>query len=721
MQNQHSIALIYLPLKLSTAYAYKYSTQNFILNIGDLVKVPLQNKQVYGIVVELNYKIDFNEAKLKEVIEKVDDIFSISPNLISFLKKFASYNIVNFGNVLKLAINVSGFSFNQTQDNYILNEEALKNYKATNKQQEIIDFLQNTENNTQDITKNFSKNIINTLVKNNILIKEKIKKQYIKQQELAYNPSPLNKNQEEIAQGLIKEFSNNDFGVSVLSGVPGSGKTEVYFSAINAVLKQGKQVLILLPEIALSNQLLLHFKSRFGVEPYIWHSNISKSKKQQVWVGSINDNLKIVIGARSALFLPFSNLGLIVVDEEHDTTYKQEESVIYNARDMAVLRAKIENIPIMLVSATPSLETINNIKLNKYKYFNLNARYNQLDLPDIEIINMKEENLARGEIFSKKVLEQINNTLQKNQQVLIFANKRGYNHNLFCKTCKEKMVCKNCSLSLVHHKSKNLLLCHYCGFSVPYTNSCPLCLTQEPLINYGVGVEKIEEEVERYFKNYKSIVLSSDTMNSLNQQQENLTKINNNEYSILIGTQVVAKGYNFKHLTLVVVLDADFNNLMESKASEKAWQLLYQVAGRAGRFEQKGAVIMQSYDINNFLLQSLVKKDYNNFIDALIKTKKQGNMPPFVKWVSVVVLSKDKNLLSYFCNYLAKIKLQSNASLLGPIEAPISLLAGFYRQRFLVKVALNENIQKAVENWLLDVKVPSNIKMQIDVDPISFY
>lgn len=717
---------VYLPLNLVSSYTYKVPS-NVGVNVGDMVLVPLKNKLIYAIVISVNVSCTLPENKIRAINKKIDSQVSLNSQLIQFLQWVSKYTLYNFGNVLKMAINVSGFNFSiQEEFLQINNSYAVNNINITAKRKQIIDFVkQNQPILKSQVLAHFNgSSVVATLIKQNVLQKVLHTPRYTLQNNIKYSQVALNQAQQQVATAINHTISQQQFCVNVLYGVPGSGKTEVYFSAINAALQQNKQVLVLLPEIALSAQLVDHFTSRFGVQPFVWHSEITATNKQKTFLAANNGDLKVIIGARSALFLPFKNLGLIIVDEEHDSSYKQEEGVIYNAKDMAIVRAKITQIPIVLASATPSLETLHNAKINKFNLFTIDSRFNQIELPDIEVIDMQQQ--PKNTVLSNQLLQQISQTISNNQQVLLFVNKRGYSGTVFCSSCKESLLCKNCSVNMVYHKGKNLLICHYCGYNHKLQGlTCSSCLTPNALNFVGVGVEKVQEELLQHFKdntNINSIILSSDTLDSNAKRKQHFANVLNNKYNILIGTQIIAKGYNFPNLTLVAIVDADFVNPTDLKATEKAWQLLYQVAGRSGRFSQKGKVMLQTYKKNDFLIESLVKKDYNEFIDNVIKAKQQALIPPFGKWIAIIISAKNKVLVQEFCNYLlSSIPNNQNIQALGPIEAPLFMLRGYYRYRFLIKADLKENVQKFVKQWLNSVNVPSQIKLQIDVDPLSFY
>ncbi|XWO13894.1 Primosomal protein N' [Candidatus Hepatincola sp. Pdp] len=724
MYKEGDIVSVCLPLKLSKFYAYTVP-KDCNVNKGDIVLVPLRNQQVYGIIFKQETKINFEVAKLKHIIKKIEQIPSLNSQLIDFLAWVAKYNLSSFGKVLKMAINVAGFNFNHYDEIISINTNKIQQLKITPKRQKLLTTLQELgalEKNTLIAKAAISRSIVNQLIKEGYLQVTNNFKQPVLEQNICYEPIALSDNQQEVTSQLLQVIDSRKFQTVVLQGLPGSGKTEVYFEAINRVLNLGKQVLILLPEIALSAQIFQRFQKRFKVKPYLWHSDISKKNKQEAWISASNGSLKIIIGARSALFLPFANLGLIVVDEEHDNSYKQEEGVIYNARDMAVVKAKVENIPIILSSATPALETMNNVSLQKYKHLLLQERYNKSIFPVITQVDLKQEKLTKGEYISQVLHTKITNTLNKQEQVLLFINKRGYAGTILCTSCLEKITCKYCSATLVEHKSHNKLYCHYCGYATNVTSSCPNC-GEEKLVALGVGVEKIFEEVTTKFPKAKVVIASSDTMQSYKKSQELIQQIHNHEYDIIIGTQIISKGYNFPKLTLVGILDADFISSVDLKATERAWQLLYQVAGRAGRYNLLGEVVLQTYNPKSEFMQSFLQKDYNVFVNNELSLRKSLSFPPFGKFIALIVSSKNAKLLEQFVNYLAKIQPKGlNLEILGPSQAPMFLLRNFYRYRFLVQARNQElSLQNIVKKWLLKVKIPSTIKVQIDVDPISFF
>ncbi|MDR2008115.1 MAG: primosomal protein N' [Alphaproteobacteria bacterium] len=722
MFKHNDIISVYLPLKIDGSYAYKVP-QDMQLSRGDIIIVPLRNQEVIGIVHE-ETEIDFPADKVKDIISKVEDIPSLPTNLMDFLFFLAKYNLANFGNVLKMAISIAGVDFSSYKQMLEINRQKLAELKITPQRQKIIDALAVQPLDKKSLVKaaEVSPSTVNTLIKDGFLSVSKELAVSNLQENISYKPLELLDEQKTIAANLNVYFQENAFKTGVLQGLPGSGKTEVYFELVNKAIEQGKQVLILLPEIGLSTQIVERFTQRFSVEPYTWHSSISKKHKKDAFISAANGNLKVIIGARSALFLPFKDLGLIIVDEEHDSSYKQEEGVIYNARDMAVVRAKFHNIPVLLCSATPSLETLNNVEQGKYGLFKLQQRANQMLMPDINVVDMKTAGLKGDKYLSARMIAQITETVAKKEQALLFVNKRGYASALFCTACSEKETCPNCSVSLVEHRSRNILSCHFCGFTKKITNTCSHCGEADTLISMGAGVERIFAEVESHFPDKRIAILSSDTIDSHKKAMDIVRKINNHEYDILIGTQIISKGYNFPLLTFVGIVDADFSYSLDLKSSEKTWQILYQVAGRSGRAELAGSVMLQTYDTSNALIESLVQKDYELFIKKETSLRQTMEFPPFGKLIAVIISSKNGVELEKFCHNLENTKpLGEGFEILGAANAPIFLLRGFYRKRFLIKSAKNINIQKIAATWLFSLNVPSNIKIQIDVDPISFY
>lgn len=532
----------------------------------------------------------------------------------------------------------------------------------------------------------------------------------------------LSEAQGRAAQKITDFIKSGSYRAALLDGVTGAGKTEVYFEGVAEAVRSGRQVLILLPEIALSNAFLERFKSRFGCAPALWHSALSPHQRRNTWRGVAAGETKVVVGARSALFLPFADLGLIVVDEEHDPAYKQEDGVIYNARDMAVVRAHLGKIFIVLVSATPSLETMANIWAGRYEHLLLPDRHGAARLPDMHVIDMKRDKPERQHFIAPPLKEAIAANLAANEQSLLFLNRRGYAPLTICRTCGHRIECPRCTAWLVEHKKSNRLHCHHCGFSKTFPKACPSCSDHDSLAACGPGVERILEEVKKYFPQARTVVLASDTAGSQEDLKKILNDIREHEYDIVIGTQIIAKGHHFPRLTLVGVIDADLGlGGGDLRAAERTFQLLHQVAGRAGREELPGHVYLQTFVPGNKVMQALAGHDRDAFLEVEAAERQAAQMPPFSRLAGIIVSGKDERLVMDTAVELGKRAPQGEGLLtLGPAEAPFYRLRGNYRRRLLVRADKKIDLQKVIEGWLAQVKTPSTIRIYTDIDPQSF-
>ena len=512
----------------------------------------------------------------------------------------------------------------------------------------------------------------------------------------------------------------NKFRVHLLQGTTGSGKTIVYFEAIKKKIEKGFQALILLPEIGLTGEFEKKFIDYFGFNPAIWHSAITPKRKKIIWSGLLSGKIKVVIGARSSLFLPFKKLGIITIDEEHDQSFKQDEGLIYNARDMAISRAKFENIPINLISAVPSLETYENIKKNKFSYSRLIKRFQNAELPKHEIIDLNKYKLPSKSWISPKTIEKVKEHINLGDQILFFINRRGFAPVALCKNFLKIYSCPNCSINLVYHKEKKNLLCHYCGFKSQLIKKCEKNERCEFIFS-GPGVERIAEEVKKIFPDNSSIIFSSDTMNKKSSKNI-LEKIINNEIKILIGTQLISKGFHFPNLNCIVVIDTDLNSRgYDLRAAEKNLQLYHQLSGRAGRVGKPAKVYFQTYNLKSELISQITNKDPFIFLENELNLRKKYNLPPFERFVSLILTSKDEKKLEKE-SYLLKEKLISkiNAKILGPINAPIYRVRKNFRNRILIRSKKSYKIQNSLSKILKNYKLASGIKLTVDVDPITF-
>jgi len=514
----------------------------------------------------------------------------------------------------------------------------------------------------------------------------------------------------------------NKFNVTLLQGVTGSGKTIVYFEKIKQNLMQGKQSLVLLPEIFLTNQFKQRFEDYFGFKPSIWHSKITKKNKKIIWQNIVNNKIQLVVGARSSLFLPFKKLGLIVVDEEHDSSYKQDEGLRYNARDMAISRASIEDIPIILATSIPSLETYNNVKNKKYNSTKLKKRYKNFLLPSAEIVNLNLDKKNKNIWLDIKTLNLARKYLDSKQQVLFFLNRRGYAPFLICKKCGLKLVCPNCSIFLTFHKQLNKAMCHHCGHKSSIKQKCQKTDFNCEFQMYGPGVEKIFAELRQIFPDKMIKILSSDFLNKKKETINLLKDIENNKVNILVGTQLISKGFNFPNLNCIVVVDADFSGMgFDLRSTEKNIQLYNQLSGRAGRFSKKSLIIYQTFNPADKTLSDILENNPEKFLEEESYLRKEKKLPPFFRLIAFIVESNNEKE-----SFLEAQKIKKNLLLLkdievmGPVTSPIFKIKNKYRTRLLLKSQSNVLVQKKISRILKNLNISKKIKLTVDVDPLNF-
>ena len=614
----------------------------------------------FGLKKEIGviWKNKYSEPQnIKLKLIKRKTKFSIDKKLIDFVEWFSSYNMVPIGLVLKMVIGNS--------DRFLEKEDILDN-SIINKTKKFI----------------------------------------------------LNKEQLQALKFL--ETKNTGFNVSVLQGTTGSGKTLVYFERIKKIIKKNYQALVLLPEIFLTNDFKSRFKEYFGFEPAVWHSKITPKQKRVIWKGVINNNIKILVGARSALLLPFKKLGIIIVDEEHDSSYKQDEGVIYNARDMAISRASFEKIPIHLVTSVPSIETYNNILNKKYRHINIHKRFENYPLPKTKIINLNI-NKIKEKYVAKETVDLVKTYLNKGDQVLFFINRRGYSPYLICKKCGYKHVCSNCSLYLTFHKLKNKAICHHCSFQKELKTKCQSSGNCE-FIMYGPGVEKIFEEVKEIFPNKKARIFSSDYLKTKEKTKTLFNEIYKNKIDILVGTQMISKGFNFPRLNCIIVIDADFSGRgYDLRATEKNIQLYHQLIGRAGRFSQYSLIIYQTLTPQDTTLNDLIENKSEELLKNELFLRKKNKLPPFIRLISIIISSKDRSLsLQGAKEVKLKLKQINDLEVLGPVDSPLLKIKKNFRSRLLIKFNNRFLMQKKIANVLNRLKISPKIKLIVDVDPINF-
>jgi primosomal protein N' (replication factor Y) len=533
---------------------------------------------------------------------------------------------------------------------------------------------------------------------------------------------PLSSDQRAAANRLVERTGTGGFSVTVLDGVTGSGKTETYFAAIAAALTAGRQVLVLLPEIALGAQWLDRFRRRFGAAPVEWHSDISQTARREAWRAVAAGRARIVVGARSALFLPFPELGLIVVDEEHDPSYKQEDGVAYQARDMAVLRASLSPIPIVLVSATPSLETVVNIARGRYERVHLPRRHAEASLPTIALVDMRKERIEPRRFLSAPLVEALGRTLAAGEQSLLFLNRRGYAPLTLCRACGHRLSCPSCTAWLVEHRFTGRLLCHHCGYAAPVPALCPECLTAGTLVPCGPGVERLKEEVAARFPDARIALMVSDLLSGPRAAADLADAMVAQRYDVLIGTQIVAKGHHFPMLTLVGVVDADLGLAGgDLRAAERTYQLLHQVAGRAGRETRPGRVLIQTYMPDSPVMQALAAGDRDGFLAAEGNARRAAGLPPFGRLAALIVSAGDPDSADFAARALARAAPQlPGIGVFGPAPAPLAILRRRHRRRFLVKAERRVNLQAVLRDWLGRVRLGGSARLQVDIDPYSF-
>jgi primosomal protein N' (replication factor Y) len=526
------------------------------------------------------------------------------------------------------------------------------------------------------------------------------------------------------ADALRTTVDQGGYTVTLLDGVTGSGKTEVYFEAVAENIRRGRQTLILMPEIALTGQSLDRFTARFGTRPAEWHSQLSPRTRARTWAAVAANEVQVVVGARSALFLPYADLGLIVVDEEHDPAYKQEDGAHYHARDMAVVRGRAAKIPVVLASATPSVESEVNARRGRYKQLHLPERFGGAHLPSIEAIDMRREGPPRGRFISPKLAEAVQFSMERGEQALLFLNRRGYAPLTLCRACGFRMQCPNCDAWLVDHRFKKRLVCHHCGFNCGTPNECPNCHATESFAAVGPGVERLEQEAAELFPNKRILVLSSDLVESMERLRQELDDVAQGRFDIVIGTQLVAKGHHFPKLNLVGIVDADLGlGNGDPRAAERTFQLLHQVVGRAGREEGRGFGFLQTHQPEHPVMKALILGDREAFYSSEIELRERTHYPPFGRLASLIITANERHAAEAYGRGLVSMAPKDDGvRVLGPAEAPIAVVRGRHRFRVLVKAPRAFDLSGYLRDWLSAAPKPrGNVKLEVDIDPQSFY
>ena len=533
---------------------------------------------------------------------------------------------------------------------------------------------------------------------------------------------PFSDDQQSAADVIVAAVEARRYETLLLDGVTGSGKTEVYFKAIAAALAAGRQVLVLLPEIALGAQWHRRFEQQFGAPAAAWHSDLRPAERRGVWRDVAEGRAKVVVGARSALFLPFSDLGLIVVDEEHDASFKQEDGVIYHARDMAVVRASLEGVPIVLASATPSLESLVNAERGRYRRLVLADRHGGAQLPKVTLVDLRDDKPERQRFVAPSLIAALKETLAAGEQAMLFLNRRGYAPLTLCRTCGHRMQCPNCTAWLVEHRFMGRLICHHCGHAERPPEICPSCEDKHSFAPCGPGVERLAEEITERFPDARIAVMASDTLIGPQAVADLVARVQAHDVDLLIGTQIMAKGHHFPMLTLVGVIDGDLGlSGGDLRAGERTFQMLHQVAGRAGRAERPGRVLLQTFDPGHPVMKALAAHDRDRFLALEADERRSHRMPPFGRLAALIVSAPDADQADQTAAALARAAPHlKGVDVLGPAPAPLAVLRGRHRRRFLVKTDRQVNLQAVLRQWLAGVRAPTAVRIQVDVDPYSF-
>ena len=714
-----------LPIPTEGAYSYGVP-EGMEPGLGDLVRVPLGSREVTGVVWEQTVTgKPVDPAKLRLISEK-HDCPPLSSDMRSFIEWVASYTLSPPGMVLKMVLrSPTAYEAPPPQEGLVFT--GVQPEKLTKARNAVMEFEQDGLPWTRSglaHAAGVSTSVVNGLTNGGVLKMVHLPpKPLLPAPQSDYAQVDLSSSQKDAAGKLQTGIEENAFSVTLLEGVTGSGKTEVYFEALAAVFEAGGQVLVLIPEIALTAGFLDRFEQRFGTRPAEWHSEIAPKMREKVWRQVATGEVRVVVGARSALYLPFEELKLIVVDEEHDLAYKQEDRVFYNARDMAVVRGQIGNFPVILCSATPSLESRVNADLRRYNYVRLEDRYGGAVLPDLKIVDMRREPPPKGKFLSPVLMSEVEKAVARNEQALLFLNRRGYAPLTLCRVCGHRFECNNCSAWLVEHRFRKQLQCHHCGEHEPTPEHCPNCGTFDHLVACGPGVERLAEEVLETFPEARTIILSSDMAGGTKRMRLELEAIAKGEADIIIGTQLVAKGHNFPLMTMVGVVDADLGlSNGDPRAAERTFQLLHQVTGRAGRAGGKSSGFLQSYQPEHPVISAIVQGDVEGFYSRETQARKQASLPPFGRLVSIIISATDRREADSYAKALRTIcPVSDQVRVLGPAEAPLHLVRTRYRFRLLIHAPRAFELQSWLKAWLAKAPKPrGNLRVQTDIDPQSF-
>jgi primosomal protein N' (replication factor Y) len=716
---------VLVPVALDRAYSYRVP-ETLTLSVGDIVSVPLGARDATAVVwadnPQPNPRLD---NRLKDVDEKLD-LPPLKDELRGFVDWVAKYTVSSRGMVLRMCLRMGEHLPPERERVGVRLAGPLPQRRTAARERLLALLADGMVRGKAEAAREagVSAGVVDGLVDEGAL--ETV---VLPSEPVAERPDPdfittdFTGAQATAAAELKATVAKGGYSVTLVDGVTGSGKTEVYFEAVADMVRAGRQSLILMPEIALTAQFLDRFAARFGVRPAEWHSELSPRKRARTWRAVAEGDVSVVVGARSALFLPYADLGLIVVDEEHDQAYKQEDGVHYHARDMAVVRGHIAQIPVVLSSATPSLETEVNARRGRYRRLALPERFGGQRMPSVEAIDLKRERPPPGRFIAPTLVGAVKTAIERGEQALFFLNRRGYAPLTLCRACGFRFSCPHCDAWLVDHRFRKHLVCHHCGFGMPHPAACPHCQAVNSFVAIGPGVERLEEEVRDLFPQARLLVLSSDLVATVERLREELEDVAAGRFDIVIGTQLVAKGHHFPKLNLVGVIDADLGlSNGDPRAAERTFQLLHQVVGRAGRDAGIGYGYLQTHQPEHPVMRALIAQDREAFYDAEIEARERTHYPPFGRLASLVVSGEDKHDAQSFARALARAApLDEAVRILGPVEAPLALIRGRHRLRLLIKAPRGYDLSAYVREWLAEGPKPKgSLKLDIDIDPQSF-
>jgi primosomal protein N' (replication factor Y) len=697
-------------------------------HLGAYVEVPLGPRKVIGVVWGAGQG-DYDYNKIRSVI-RVLDAAPMRAEMVSFLEKSAAYTLTPLSAMLRLTTRAPGLG-DPPSMRKIYRRGTGEPDRVTAARTKVLETLAEYGDLSFTLKElaemsGVTSSVIKGLVKQDVVHEEDSPRDLPFQRLDPDLPSKeLTEDQATASAVLAAGVSSGEYGTTLLRGVTGSGKTEVYLEAVAAALRAGRQALVLLPEIALTAEFYTRVEARFGAKPAEWHSGATMTERRRIWRMVGQGQAQLVIGARSALFLPFQNLGLIVVDEEHDTSYKQEDGVLYNARDMAVLRASICGAHVVLASATPSLESWANAQAGKYTKLELTSRFGPAVMPTMGTIDMRTEGLPSDRWVSPTLKREVDARLERGEQSMLFINRRGYAPVTLCRACGHQIGCDDCDARMVEHRFLKRLICHQCGESKPMPTACPSCEAEDKMAPIGPGVERLGEEAHALWPDARIATLSSDMYGSARALKEEIAGIAQGSADIIIGTQLVAKGHNFPKLTLVGVIDADLGLTgSDLRAAERTFQLMRQVAGRAGRAEAPGTALLQTYQPDHPVIRSILAGDEEGFWKAEAKERQQAGMPPYGRLAGIILSGPDVAAVFDAGNQLARndrALRDVGAQVFGPAPAPIARVRGRHRVRLLVKADKNVALQRALSIWVSQIKLKGDLRLAVDIDPQSFY